>query len=437
MEREVPKNPIWGPDPPELSDEKYVSQVEALEPFIIKLQELRKGEGEMGNDPVMRAFFGAALERIYDPAQFSFRDYLQNHLLRPLHHEVIRYDMAVQKLERAIHRPALFDPEWRADPEHPVFPVDFKRREAYHQLIDWIFQGRKVEDDFGHDLFRQLKTPVPQRYVILPITINLFRQAEGRFMDEVRILDIGTSLGDGLKMVALGMPFNTPEVYRGKNAERLRPDFHLTNYIGEMALKGFELGPSIGIDREDPQDIDSQEWAMACLRPKEYLDESLMAQYEILHDARDLPSVKIMRLDITDTAAIDQAVEERKIEFSAFDIVMTSMTMYEIPPLKQPFAVRNALRFVKPDGLFIRHEFGYVNKQGAYRYYSDPYALPYRCRTTISDRLLSHADPGHNHNEPFYRWRDGRCNELWPDTGARRLIRKAIRRSGAQLPEGA
>jgi SAM-dependent methyltransferase len=407
------------------STEEYDQQIRSLAPFLIEVSKLNHPDNPLGHDDYMRAFFNALEERIMDPSRTQFRADIKDYLLKPTNGEKVKHDMAVQKLERATHRHALTE-AWASDPENPLFPVDFKDKESYLKLWDYIYED--LESDtyhkYSYDIWvRDLATNIPQRYIILPLIFGLYRLAGRRFTAAPRVADIGVAQNMGLKKLALGLPFDMPSVMKGKNPEKLKYDQGMTHLLGRLATQEFVIGPSVGIDKVFMYDTDAVEWSFACYRPGEYLDENLMTEYEILSSNEKVEGVDFINVDISDLEAVWAA---DKLRPHSFDVVVTSMAWYEIAssPKEAALAYRSLRRIVKPGGLIVRHEFAKVDELGNFSIYSDPYNGPYRCLTAVTDaqRERRKNDPI---TKPFFSWRGGRGDELRLEKGAIDLLKEA------------
>jgi hypothetical protein len=418
----------WGESPPNGVYEKDQQQ---LQPLLEMVRYLNQDTNPLGHDKYMCAFFTALEERILDPEQDSFRYDLIHRLLKPTNGEPPKLDMAIQKLERATHKPALTS-DWQSNQKNPRFPEDFTDKDSYHKLWDYIYQGGDIEDEFGYDLWiRELTTNISQRYVFVPLVFNILRLAEGRFPEPPKILDVGASQNKGLKKLGLQLPFEIPKVMRGREVEQLEPDHNMSQFIGRILTeKEFKIGTSTGLDKVNMFDSKAQEWSYACYRPGEYTDEALMLEHEILSNTEAVSNVNFIDLDITDF----QAVKNSPLEPQSYDAVVTSMSWYEIAssPRRAANAYRSIQYLRKPDGLFMRHEFAWVDNLGNLRLYPFSYGGPYRCITAVNDALKQRKGGG-TATSQFFSWRGGRGDEMKIEDGALDLIMQGVQRGSIEL----
>ena len=386
----------------------------------------------LGEDPAVTAFLQATVSTLQDRDRPNLRETVYHTFFGPTPRKVERPSYIWNLLLRASQRQALspsFD-KWK-------FPEEFDDPKAWEDLYDWIYtpedhSGLDPEQDrlsrqhqkyldinrasiFGFDLYRDVQSNVPQRYVSVPLLANLHRELDGRFGGPLRIIDAGCSQNYGMKKLAsAASPFSPVNVMNWEEiggASLYVRNPVLSRFLNDDLMRPLEVEEALGVDVVDPRDEPVKQWVKACSRyPKEFRNRHLDREYDFLdHEMPD--AVDFVRADFTSPELVEQA----GLKQQQYDIGMVATTLYMLSEEKQAAVFDNLRRLVKPDGLIIRQDFGHMQGRRKYRIYSNMSPnKPNQYRTVVTDMV-----EGGEISHEYFIWQSGRCRDL-------QLGRKAI-----------
>lgn len=304
-------------------------------------------------DGIEVAFYRAALERLDTDEDFRglMLDFLRHRPeLAPSHERYLPL--------RCFQKFAI---RW-----NPQYHKGFDSKQ-WKNLIKDTLSDEHARAELEHDLFnRHLQTNVADRYKSVPPLIGWLRENQ-RVGERVSILDIGSSVNHGLKKLSLmdilpGELFSPTRAFLPADSVRPWKDFseseELTDRINTLQNTPVGLSVGVGIDREDMSTPDNEEWARACLTPREHQDGTVDN-----HDKLDMirpPNVRFVKRDLLNPD------ESRDLHGSPednpfFDVVTIFTVMNQLSPSDRYRLTSIARRHVKETGLLVIQDFARVN----------------------------------------------------------------------------
>lgn len=239
--------------------------------------------------------------------------------------------------------------------------------EQWKELIVTTLSDDESRAELQYDLFnRHLQTNVADRYKSVPPLVGWLR-ANQRTGDKVSILDIGSSVNHGLKKMSLmdilpGEEFSHTNAVIPSDPQRPWKEFSysesITSRINELQNQPVGLSIGVGIDREDMSTPENEEWARACLAPREHHDGTVDD-----HDKLDMirpTNVSFIKRDLLNPNDA-QYVEETTEFIGFFDVVTIFTVMNQLSPSDRYRMAAIARRYVKDTGILVVQDFARVN----------------------------------------------------------------------------
>jgi hypothetical protein len=217
------------------------------------------------------------------------------------------------------------------------YPEDFTTTDRWLEAIDTITGDERLFGYFKDCLRRPLQSNVEARYVGLVATMGLLQWA-GR-LTTCRGIDIGCSLGNGIKLIQSGIPFDVPQVLSyDDRADGWRPDDRQTQGFGALvngtsaANTDSRVGPQFTavtcVDVSDPFPRPDDPWSWwaydSSFNPSELLNPYRVSRvHSLLNSGFD--TIGYTYGDITDDPAF---VHELRLKDA--DIVSAVTVAYEL-----------------------------------------------------------------------------------------------------------
>jgi hypothetical protein len=182
----------------------------------------------------------------------------------------------------------------------------------------------KLLQEFTDALFfKELQTTMPARYALGEIVMQATRE---RYPGGVEVLDVGSSIGQGLKSLALkhrtlGFPVPRVLTKKGTEDEEATIDLYLRMTQPSVFREGW------CVDIKDVRDRRVQTWARTNLRPVEYNDVNFMRDWEKISDSNP-DNVHFAKLDFKNHNQVDRFMDKRGDK--KFDIALFNTVLYQM-----------------------------------------------------------------------------------------------------------
>lgn len=244
--------------------------------------------------------------------------------------------------------------ETMANPDE--FPRNRSTPESWARPLLLPVHQSALQEQFYGNLFYPIMSNISERGIMLKAVARLHEKRE-----KVRVLDLGCSLNDVLKRLALeGDPTVAEELaYNPVEVMRRIPGQAGEPWLDEEATEAFnnwlhaeplDLGPSLGIDAVPYED--DRRLRMRAVSDSRYMGElildNLSRQFEILAHAR-VPHVSFKDLDAAnfDPSSLGEP----------FDITYLSTMLYQTSPEETKQILANAEQATADDGLVVVQDF--------------------------------------------------------------------------------
>lgn len=354
-------------------------------------------ENPSGKDGIEANFYVTALDKLETDPDFhgvvhefvSSRPELQRNHVRYL-------------LLRSFQKMAIRD--------HGSYPAGFTA-DTWSRVIERNLTDPDRRAELKSDLLtRHLNTNIPDRYKSLPPIIAWMR-AHGRVGESVSILDIGSSVNHGLKKLAImdvvhGEYFSNTVMVDPVDVARpwaeQTPNPTLTEKVTDLQNRPVGLSYGIGLDRDQMADPDSQEWARACLTPREFEDKSIESHDKL--DVMNPSNVRFAKYNFLDDYA-SELLRSNHGEHEFFDVVTMFTVLNQLTDRERFRLLTIAQRYVKQTGLVVVQDFARVNPDSPYdmMFLDSDWNKNFSYRTIVIDRL------GNNGYQEVWLYDGGRC----------------------------
>ncbi len=267
----------------------------------------------------------------------------------------------------------------------------------FNQTIDGL-------DDYSYPMkIFELQTTKPKRYATLQWLGHLCRE---RFQGPLNILDVGPSRGDGLKMLALGMPVGHIAVHGTDNDE-----LNTTRVNDLLHVPLPDVGTFHGIEKWPilQRDALRTEWFKSnYLRPIDLKDPERVRLYYELEP--DIPGVIIEQGDFARDTPPE--LHHRHTGQTVYDIVFYSTVLYQMKEEQRIRMFKNGLKRIHPDrGLLVVQDYLSINEEDPFELdFHDQLDEKYKYRTVAID--LSSDEEREKGFQELIRWEDGSCNAM-------------------------
>lgn len=286
--------------------------------------------------------------------------------------------------------------------------------ETWSDVINSNLTDPDRSAELRHDLLtRHLNTNIPDRYKSLPPIIAWMR-AHGRLGDKVSMLDIGSSVNHGLKKLALmdivhGEYFGDTVAVDPVDVDRPWVEqVHnptLTDKVIGLQNRPIGLHYGIGLDRDPMSDADSQEWARACLTPREFEDRTIESHDKL--DAMNPHNVRFVKYNFLDDYA-SELIRSNDREHEFFDVVTLFTVLNQLSDRERFRLLTIAQRYVKQTGLVVVQDFARLNPDSPYdiMFLDSDWNKNFSYRTIVIDKL------GSDGYQEVWRYDGGRCRTV-------------------------
>lgn len=306
----------------------------------------------------------------------------------------------------------------------------------WESLITDTLSDPETRSELEFDLLhRHLQTNVADRYKSIPPLVAWLR-ANNRIGDSVNILDIGSSVNHGLKKLSLmdivtGEKFSQTEAMLPSDPLRPWKEFErsdsLTANVNRLQNQPVGMSVGVGIDREDMATPDNEEWARACLTPREHQDGTAES-----HDKLDIirpANVRFVQRDLLDPADSRYLIDSPE-DNGFFDIVTIFTVLNQLSPNDRYRMTSIARRYVKNSGLLVIQDFARVNPDLDIEidFLFQDWNRHFSYRTIVMDMQE------HGRYQEAMLFDGGRCKAVQPALGKLALGRRS-RSSGISFDE--
>lgn len=256
---------------------------------------------------------------------------------------------------------------------------------------------------FAWALFgRELNTTTASRYAP---TEHVIQAVSDRFPDGVRAADIGSSIGLGLKVMALKSQLG-PQIFPHVDVLGSRDRVHKRRtaaYNQTLALPP-RLKQAYGIDIENPLDPDTQLWAESNLRHKEQANERFMQAFHWLIQAQP-DNILFKHVDFTDKNHIGQFIDE--VGPQNVDVAIYNTSFYQMARIQQKTALEPLPDMLAPNGIALLQDAVKVTGPGLFDVELDPSSWQEKKRFPWSTLVYDNAHP-ENGWQPLFHAEDSR-----------------------------
>jgi hypothetical protein len=372
-------------------------------------------EGAMVRDLRVRSYLEALHEAFDDPNHTPLLTSIYEHFYGPNSRPGNQSPPYVWNLlMRATQRAALNE-----EFAEYSFPEEFTSKDAWKSVWTWIYDGDTTHRDkgavnkeavFDWDLrLRDIQSNIPQRYISIPLIFNILsKMGDARFGHPLRGIDLGCSAHLGAKkLLTPDSPFAPVEVVIDSNNGYNQKIGALSDFINQELVKPLEFEEIQGVDIVAPYDPWVQGWVTSCSRyPSEFLDKKLDEEYAFLND-RNPDEAPFTQIDI----ASPTMIEDSGLEEGYYDFAFTGTMLYMMTKKQQDRVRANKQRLLKPDGIDIEQDFGYV-KKGKFEIYSNASPNnPNTYRTVVRDMSFANETSSDVTIE-YFTWSTGRCRQI-------------------------
>ena len=305
---------------------------------------------------------------------------------------------------RAVHR-------WLLHPPAGLslhYPEDdaFLHSDTFREILPIILGTDNSPDDskFWADVnWRKVQSNKDRRYLILNL-LRLFPDLSELLGGDVSVCDVGCSQNQGLKHIALDLPFGDIKLDANSHIDNHDSVQYLLN---ETANRAINLTESVGTDFFPINDADNREWVMACsLLPKELKEPGAREEYEFLESA-NVESVDFIRSDFANPNDVETQFRDK-----SFDIVTFFTILYQVSDEERRRMFEHALALSKRfiliadaakvlDNKNVKHPIDSLHFDTAY------FAEDYGYRVFLYDK--ERPDVGF---VELWRMKSGRCESI-------------------------
>jgi hypothetical protein len=286
-----------------------------------EMQELFEGleeDSQKLNDPIRATMSRELTRTLQDPS--PFRVYVDNAMAQ-------RCEYGLSEKINLVHSAVLYlnELQGRKYPRDPRDAAETVKRTA--DICNSPISNQRTDrllGEFTDALFyKELQTTMPARYAMAEMVMQATRD---RYPQGVEVLDVGSSIGAGLKSLAhkhrtLGFPVPRVLTETGEEDQEGTIDLYLRMSQPSIFREGW------CIDIKDIRDTRVQKWARANLRPAERNNPNFMQDWESLNES-DPPNVHFAKLDIRNTNQVDRFMDERQNK--KFHMVLGNTVFYQI-----------------------------------------------------------------------------------------------------------
>ena len=299
------------------------------------------------NDPVIAACSRALLDLTQEPdLKDLFIDQIFKHMQGKSKLEALNVNnLAIRSINRCLMHP---EPDLTID-----YPdASFDKPDTFRWLLPDIlgilppYSPRKGDRFYSDMIWREVQSNKAKRYETIPLLRVMFPEE----FAEASILDVGCSQNQGLKQLALQIPFGEVGVADG-TGQLPRDDIRAirTAFNQQLQRPDFVLKESWGTDFFDLSDVEGREWVEACsLIPSELRQPDVVQQYRFLQSVNP-SNVHFKMSDFAMTVKPPRNPSDTRYMFDmpgkTFDIVSFMTMLYQVPAHERTIMFDHALQY--------------------------------------------------------------------------------------------
>lgn len=298
------------------------------------------------------------------------------------------------------------------------YPNGFGRAVEWLEALDYLYDTKEADGAYEnvqyHLLASDVQTNIADRYKAMKLIAKLYAD---RFEGPPSYLDIGSSIGQGIKLLAYNRSSDyqdlafedmtlasvlTPEELIAAKEKKYfpRPDNRLTRLANTALRETVGFGYMQGVDKSHIVDqktggIDpkTKQWVKYSHYPSELADGHTLQRFDAIAQIDPLyQRVRMKELDILE----DEDFEEflKFLGGKRFQIISCITMLYQIPDARLKSKLQDRLRILTDDN-------GIIVPQDARK---GKFETPYEYTTSIVDTSFT----GWN-EEPILHWENARC----------------------------
>jgi hypothetical protein len=287
------------------------------------------------------------------------------------------------------------------------YPDEFDSKEKCLEGWQIIISDQERYDNFSSNIaWRNLQTNVADRYKgIKAVIIN----NQHRFNRPIHYLDVGASMGNGCKKLAINDSFRpikrTTDWHEDTELLERKPWWN--EMLNQKLRSEVIFGKCVGIDVLPGDDKRTKEWIYSCsFYPSELLDESRVNEYTRLEAARPHNFHGVIAGDFTSRSSL--ANIHKHSGRNTFDVISFVTVLSQLDDEHRRLMLQNAIHALAPDGLIIIQDFVQTDEsQPNELIFLPEWRKPYSYRTVVIDPFNVNPRP----QEALY-WQNSRCEEV-------------------------
>lgn len=265
-----------------------------------------------------------------------------------------------------------------------------KSKEGWLKDIQKILSDSKDKDLLLNLLLtKDTSTTKYQRYISLYALINWFFPKKS-----VKVADFGCGGNYGLRGIEIGEKFESVE------------DQTKNKFFTRLLQKKATLGIGLGIDKENPDNLENHNWIIAC----SFYPEELIQLKSVLEFERRIAQSKKVRFLEADLTKVPLKKNTTKDAFvnaiprNYFDVVIISTMLYQTENKKaQRIIIEKAKKSLIDGGVLILQDFVRLENNGKLDFSQSWFNTSYSYRTLMTSAHFNW------HFLEVFQWENGRC----------------------------
>lgn len=250
----------------------------------------------------------------------------------------------------------------------------------------------------------ELQSNISERYKAVRIIIEALKPRLGC---QPSMLDIGTSVGNGLKQLAF-MPFGRINLVAPEHADPLEAELiemQINTILSPYESNFSPIGYGVGVDLIEPTELTQHRARSDSFNPAELKDKNKLALYDVLEIAEP-PNVHFEYKNLLEGDQLETVPE------GGFDLLTMITMAYQIGSSDfKDFIGRRCLELISDKGVLLVTDFAEPSPEDPTEllFYKNWYAVPFRYRTMLFDPRTPELG-----FQVLFEWRDGRATEMRP-----------------------
>jgi hypothetical protein len=364
----------------------------------------------LGGDPRVHSYLIATkqlCEDPRDPASATMRWDLIHHKLKRGQSFEYTWNQTMRALMKGID----------VSPPHGFdYYEDLTQPEAWLAAYrDFCDEGHPYHDEFMGDLTREIQSNVVQRYKGSLLAIALMRERYGLFIHPLSVLDIGASHNIGLVWEGTEDDEHESVTVQYGSRPNMQIDVNSTAYLRALLRQKLVFEAGIGVDIVDYRLGRNSEYIKASsFYPTERLNGRNVARFDKLANTV-MPAVSFKRVDITKASDIEKA----GLKPGSFDVVQGLTVIHQIDGPERSVARDNAMKLLKPNGIYLEQDFCWVDANGNIHYYPERFKGKDRYRMNMTDNARQELGA-----QELFIWEHGRPNNMQWGLGGLAIMRE-------------